>query len=166
LRSFLQHNQSSKGRKIRMCATDWPSFESTAIATVSSSCYFITHDPQKLWSWSSLVCVSLSIFFIRATRQQQHQLRKKKKDSSLAYAWRGHHNVSVHTWTKRIPRCKIHYPHSHFWPKPNSLLGSLKLKTEYQMETRLDWAKIKEQSLFIFDVWKWNWAFMYRVRNR
>jgi len=74
----------------------------------------------------SRVCVCLSILFIRATRQQQQQPRKKKKDSSLAYAGRGLHNVSVHTWTKRTPRCKINYPHSHFWPKPNSLLGSLK----------------------------------------
>jgi hypothetical protein len=74
----------------------------------------------------SCVCVCLSILFIRATRQQQQQPRKKKKDSSLAYAGRGLHNVSVHTWTKRTPRCKINYPHSHFWPKPNSLLGSLK----------------------------------------
>ncbi len=113
-----------------------------------------------------LSCVSLSILFIRATRQQQQQPRKKKKDSSLAYAGRGLCNVSVHTWTKRTPRCKINYPHSHFWPKPNSLWGSLKLKTEYQMETHLDWAQIKEQCLFIFDVWKWSRAFMYRVRNR
>jgi hypothetical protein len=117
----------------------------------------------------SRVCVYLDFLYSRDAGQRQQQPRKKKKkkkDSSLAYAGRGLHNIPVHTWTKRTPTCKINYPHSHFWPKPNSLLGSLKLKTEYPMETRLDWAKMKEQCLFIFDVWKWSWAFMYRVRNR